>query len=809
MAILNNSNAISPSGYDINNSLRFRSSASAYLNRTPASAGNRKTWTWSAWVKLGAISLSSQKFLFSGGPTGTNNRLAICLSTSNQLCLDLYGTATVATTNVYRDPSAWYHVVIVFDTTQSTAGDRYKFYVNGTQVTSFASTYTFTQNADYPINNTVLHRIADATSGESSAYFDGYLAEVNFIDGSAKTPSDFGETDTTTGVWKPKAYTGTFGTNGFYLKFSDIATTSGSNAGLGKDFSGNTNYWTTNNISVTAGTTYDAMIDSPTNTSATVANYAVLNPLDNPSTSNSLANANLTPSTAGASGWNGIRSTMAFPTTGKWYYEVTLTSGTTNLFLGIVSKDASGVYHDHADTFAVRMSDCALRPSGATATGTKAGYAVGDVFGVAIDCSTPTIQFYKNNSLNVTYTSPTFDPAKTYFPCFMGNDTGASATHNYNFGQRPFAYTPPTGYVALNTYNLPDSTIKKGNTVMDATLYTGNGSTQTITNASAFKPDFVWVKSRSDAFDNVLIDSVRGTFTSGGNPYYGRLFSNTTAAENVVSLDTVTALNSNGFSVNSAGAGSYVNNTSSTYVGWQWQAGQGTNTSNTSGSITSTVSVNATAGFSIVTWTANNSTATIGHGLGVKPSLIIVRDRAGSSWEVYSSALGATKYLQLNSTNAAVTSSTRWNNTEPTSTVFTVTANLNYLTDSILAYCWAEIAGFSKFGSYTGGNNTGASTPNANGPFIYLGFRPKFVLIKRTSSAADWVIYDSVRGPSNANYPWLYPNSSSAEVATETVDFLSNGFKIRSESGVTMFPDGATFIYAAFAENPFKNSLAR
>ncbi len=620
------------------------------------------------------------------------------------------------------------------------------------------------------------------------------MTEVNFVDGQALAPTSFGYVNPATGVWSPLKFVGTYGTNGFYLKFSDIALTSGSNAGLGKDFSGNGNYWTTNNISVTSGITYDAMLDSPTNTSATVANYATLNPVDNPSSSNSLANANLTPSTAGASGWNGIRSTIAFPTTGKWYYEVTLTSGTTNIFLGIVSKDASGVYHDHADTFAVRMSDCALRPSGSTATGTKASYAVGDIFGVAIDCSTPTVQFYKNGSLNVTYTSPTFDPTKTYFPCFMGNDTGASATHNYNFGQRPFSYTPPSGYVALNTFNLADSTIKKGNLHMDATAYTGtNGSPTTQVISSNFQPDLLWFKKRSASYDHALIDSVRGINK--------QLYSNLTNAEGTDG-DVLAAIGSTSFTVGNSNYSNY-----GTLVAWTWKAG-GTSTVNTSGTISSNVSVNATAGFSVVTYTGNGSNSTVGHGLGVAPKMIIVKNRttgAGNgNWAVYHASLGATKYLLLNTSDAAGTSSTRWNDTAPSSTVFTVgiTGTVNDPSNNYVAYCFAEIAGFSKFTTYTGNGST-------DGPFVYLGFRPKFVMVKGDVAGVDWAISDSTRNTYNVVNARLQASLTNAEDTGDSwCDFLSNGFKIRSTNTNQNY-NGYTFIVMAFAENPFKNALAR
>jgi len=319
MAILNNSNAISSGGYDINNSLRLRSSASAYLNRTPASSGNRQIFTFSAWVKRG--SLGSAQTLLSGGATaGTGTAQFIGFDTDNTFFFSNYNVGNLQTTQVFRDPSAWYHMVIAIDTTQATAANRIKMYVNGSQITAFSSSTYPSQNTNLYININEIQTIGRA-SWSSLYLFDGYLADVNFIDGSAKTPSDFGETDTTTGSWKPKAYTGTYGTNGFYLKFSDIATTSGSNAGLGKDFSGNANYWTTNNISVTAGTTYDAMIDSPTLTSATVANYCTLNPLPYYGGYNVLSRGNLQ-FTSGNTNWMRAFATIAV-SSGKWYWEIT------------------------------------------------------------------------------------------------------------------------------------------------------------------------------------------------------------------------------------------------------------------------------------------------------------------------------------------------------------------------------------------------------------------------------------------------------------------------------------------------------
>ncbi len=247
-----------------------------------------------------------------------------------------------------------------------------------------------------------------------------------------------------------------------------------------------------------------------------------------------------------------------------------------------------------------------------------------------------------------------------------------------------------------------------------------------------------------------------------------------------------------------------------TYVGWQWQAGQGTNTTNTAGTVTSTVSVNTTAGFSIVLYTGNGGAMTMGHGLGVAPKLIILKDRdIGRPWPVYHGSLATNQYLILNTTAAAATSTSYWNNTAPTSTVFSVNGlegNVGANGEKYVAYCWAEIAGFSKFGSYTGNGS-------ADGPFIFLGFRPKFVMIKKTDSVTangNWVIIDTSRNIYNVANLLLFPNLSDAETTVTAVDLTSNGFKIRASGAVTgLNLSGSNFIYMAFAENPFKNSNAR
>jgi hypothetical protein len=334
---------------------------------------------------------------------------------------------------------------------------------------------------------------------------------------------------------------------------------------------------------------------------------------------------------------------------------------------------------------------------------------------------------------------------------------------------------------------------------MAATTYTGTGASLTVANtvgSTSFQPDLVWIKSRSAATDNKLTDSLRGVT---------KAFISNLADGETTDTQGLTAFNSNGFTV---GTNTIYNNSSATYVAWQWQAGQGSSASNTSGSITSTVSKNTTAGFSIVTYSGNSTSgATIGHGLGVTPDLMIVKRLNATLAQspnaiVYVAPLGNTKGLILDTTLAAQTAAGFWNNTSPTSSVFSVgnDANTNVTSFNYVAYCFSAVAGYSAFGSYSG-------TANADGPFVFLGFRPRFIMLKRTDTTSDWLIIDSARNTYNAAGTFLYPNLSNVEDVTDRIDFVSNGFKLRTASG----PNNAssTWIYACFAENPFRNALAR
>jgi hypothetical protein len=788
--------------YLVQRSLRFRSSATAYLSRT-FSAGSQTTWTWSAWVKRGTIGSLGRLF-----GAGTINTDGFVFQAGDQFAFGTDSTGIgLITTQVFRDPSAWYHFVVVMDTTQATAANRVKIYVNGTQITSFSTATYPAQNSTSTLNSAVVHNIGRRLQ-TGAEYFDGYITELNFIDGQALTPSSFGATNADTGVWRAKAYTGTYGTNGYYLNFADnSALTTASNVGISKDNSGNGNYWVTNNISITTGTTYDSMTDVPTLTSATAGNYCVLNSLAGGGVSATDANLTLN---QGSAAWTAISSTISV-SLGKYYFEATASNPTaatpSGIGLTITRQLGTSEYVGSfaSSSYGAVLSNIALNSysNGSAGTAVAGTYTSANIMQCAVDLDAGKIWFGQNNNWigggnPSSGTTPTF--TFTANTLLMPYFSSYSSSTYANFGQRPFINTSPSGFVALNTYNLPTSTIVQGNKWMDATTYTGTGASLSVTNAGAFKPDLVWMKGRSGATDHALYDSVRGTTID--------LVSNSTAAETTQATG-LTAFGTSGFTV---GALAKLNTSTATYVGWQWRASNATGVSNTNGSITSTVSVNASAGFSIVTYTGNNTAgATVGHGLGVAPSMIIDKCRSSGvdGWVVYHKSIGATNILNLSSTIAS-TASAAWNNTTPTSTVFSLGGGgvgTNISGGSQLAYCWAEIAGFSKFGSYTGNGST-------DGTFVYLGFRPRFVMVKNTSTAGtNWVIIDSSRDLYNLSTQQLRPNTNGAEltgtqVGNEPIDILSNGFKCRGQ-GTDGNGSANTIIYAAFAENPFKYSNAR
>ena len=789
--------------FPLQRSLRFRGANSAYLSRTPAVAGNRKTFTFSYWVKRGALA-SSQEMYFVN--SGSGNFSQISWATTNTLTVTSVNSSVaqceLITSSVYRDPAAWYHIVVSVDTTQAIASNRVKIYVNSVQITAFNTATYPSLNYDFQLNNTTSQNIGRPSTGT----LDGYLTEFNFIDGQALTPSSFGGYNSGTGVWEPRKYAGTYGTNGFYLNFQDNSAATA--AAIGKDSSGNGNNWTPNGISVTPGVTYDSMTDVPTLTSPTTANYATLNPLGGYLIGGpTLADGNLNYG-QGAAAWSSCGSTFQ-PNIGKWYFEVSSPVGASNYCAGglraVGNIGASEYAGSTSGSYGAALTSAQLTAySGGVAGGNITGtFSFATPIQIAVDFDSGKIWIGISNGTWIGGGNPVTGTTPTY--TFTANTqlipyVSAYANNVYfNSGQRPFIYTQPTGFKALNTYNLPTPTIPNGATQFAATLWTGDGADpRAINNSGSMQPDLVWIKARgsSTLSDHVLDDSVRGATKD--------LFSNLTAAEGA--NNSVRSFNTNGFSV---GNSTRVNQNSIAYVGWQWKASNAAAVTNTSGSISSQVSANPSAGFSIVTINSPGSgTFTFGHGLGVAPRMMIVKSRTTvTSWLVYHASATTTtsQYLVLNSTAATATVTNIWGTALPTSSVAGGLGNQWGLgTDNYVAYCFSEIAGYSKFGSYTGNGST-------DGPFVYLGFRPRFVLIKNSSVVSDWIVFDSARNTYNVTNSILQPNTSGAEFtgAAYNIDFTSNGFKLRNTTNANINGSGNTHIYAAFAESPFNYSLAR
>ena len=490
--------------YQISRSLRFNSADSAYLSRTFGS-GNRQIFTWSSWVKLGKVPFSAIGYSFSSRQSATDN-LGIGITTGSAIQIDgAVGGSSIqlTTTPVYRDPSAWYHIVIAVDTTQATAANRIKLYVNGVQVTVFSTSTYPSQNDNLAVNlNTAVHTIGGYNGANN--LWDGYQTECHFIDGQQLAPSSFGETNATTGVWSPIRYAGSYGTNGFYLNFSDNSGVTSTT--LGKDQAGSNN-WTPNNFSVTAGAGNDSLVDTPTpygtDTGAggeVRGNYCTLNPLSGGGSADP-TNGNLDQTVSGAA--LGADTGTFLLTTGKWYWEITSTLST---------NDAAGIGILRANLPAITFFT--TNPSGVYyyvngdkyIDGTGSAYGatwntLGTAFNIAValDVDGGTVTFYKNGASQGAITLPSNTNGWLAHSGF-GSASGSTAA-NFNFGQRPFAYTAPSGFKALVTTNLAEGTITTSGT------FTGNGSADGNT-ASSFVNDLITaLVTNGDAYVQVSFDN--------------------------------------------------------------------------------------------------------------------------------------------------------------------------------------------------------------------------------------------------------------------------------------------------------------
>jgi hypothetical protein len=630
-----------------------------------------------------------------------------------------------------------------------------------------------------------------------------------------------------------------YGTGGFRLDYnaSDLNTSGSSrtdpygsstdqpNNSIA-DASGSGNHLTkTTNIAST-----DFTSDSPENNFAT---FNALTPVNN----GSITEGNL--KYTSASSWGGSQSTFVIPSSGKWYVEFRIGSNTSNtaqLHFGI---QQSGVSNGYTVTgyYGFEINNGFFTYVNGTYSGYTSGKSAGDFLQMAIDADNGKIYYGHNNTYYVNYNTTGGDPSGGSNPSASSLDFGAtdfviivrSDRNNgvINFGQDGtfagtetaqdnadangngnFYYAPPTGFLALCSANLPDVTIGPDSTTQaddyfNTLLYSGDGnSTQDVTGVG-FQPDWTWIKERSSTSGHVVQDSNRG---------YDKFL--VPQATNAESTGVINSVLSDGFQTTNSGV---TNQSSQTYVAWNWKANGGTTSSNSDGSITSTVQASTTAGFSIVLYTGNgtnNSDVTIGHGLGVAPAWVILKSRdstSSSDWIVWHKNLSAdatytTDLLFLNSNAAENYYSDQFKSVQDTTfTIRTVDATngrVNQNTKKYVAYCFAEIEGYSKFGKYTGNGST-------DGTFVYTGFRPAWVMIKQINSTGSWVIHDNKRSPFNVIDEDLFANLTSAESDNGVdKDFLSNGFKHKaSHSAVN--GSGSTYVYMAFAEQPFKFSNAR
>ena len=801
----------------IQTSLRFDGGDSPKMTRTFGTNTSNTTKTISFWLKRSKLGSGGMQNIFCTALSGyIEGRLRI--NTDDTLQLEDRDAANGTsdgrrqTTAKLRDTSSWYHIMLVLDSTLGTEADRAKIYINGTQA-AISADRTISQNYSFSFfRGSAENYIGEGTNEGSQ--LDGYLAEINFIDGQALDPSYFGFTDPVTGIWMPKRYEGTYGNNGFYLDFSDntSATT------LGIDKSPNGNDFTLSNLG-----TIDSTKDSPSN------NYCNLNPSNTTDVTFSVNNFK------GVFGSSNARTTMGSIglKSGKWYYEVYYNSATSDaLCIGFANAEYSPTHYQGNTTDAFAKTDNVgyygagggfIYYAAGTRTSefTSEDFTAGDIIGVAADFDKNEIYFYKNGSV-VSSANPysyTFVD-KDYLPCISNLTSGGGQTFTVNFGHDSsfdgvktaqgntdengdgdFYYPVPSGFKTICSRNVSPPTspiITKPQRHFDTLLYTGTGSSN-IVEGLEFQPDLVWVKGReTTGYEHMLIDSVRGGTKS--------LITNDTDSESTHGGRSMTFY-PNGVRWNSDSGNCNANGED--YVLWCWKGG-GAAVSNSDGTITSSISVNQEAGFSIVSYTGNGTAgATVGHGLGKKPDwIILIRRDSVDNRYIYHQFMNQGSnpeqhYSELNFHAGATDSNKIHNDTAPTTSVFSLSNDnaSNGNTYPYIAYCWTEIPGYSKFGEYR------ANGVDTNGPYTHLGFRPAWVMIKSMSlSNSDWTIFDNKRNTVNPANIHLAANQSHADGSDtyEVVDFLANGFRVTGLSGSainynTSYPH---LLYMAFAEQP-------
>jgi len=835
--------------HTINNSIRMSDASNSSLQFTAGTPSSTTTWTMSVWMKKYNPSAGQAANEFFSAGTG-GSAYSFLGFTSNQYFVmenESSGTKNKNWNNrVFRDPNAWFHVVVRVNLGESTQDDRLKLYINGELLASTADGLTQTSWAYINANNVSQNWGGKSGIANGNPGCDFYLADINFTDGQSYAPTQFGESKD--GVWIPKNPSVTYGDNGYRLEFKQTGVGGASSSTIGADTSGNNNHFTDSGLAA-----HDFMPDSPTK------NWATMNPLmvgganTQVHSSAAYAEGNLQVLAGGysTSTIGGGFSSIAIPSDKKIYVEVCDT-GETEFGAGVLIQD-----HVQNNTQMSGNGSVAYYNRSVIVNGTETDYgssagagglgvarlAAGDVLGIAVDGATGKVWFHRNGtyfkSPSTNNSGTTGDPSagtneigtvtNTTAINLSGNLffflTGNSSTDNLfiNFGQDStfagnkdagsetdangeglFLYAVPTDYVCLHSGNMSDPTIgptatSNADEHFNTVLWTGNNSVPRNITGVGFSPDWIWVKDRVAANNNVLVDTVRGVSEL--------LYSNATTA-GVTGASQISAVGTDGFTI---GATTYMNEngSSNTYVGWNWLAGTAfsNDASATSvGTIDSTGQVNTEAGFSIISYTGvGGANQTVAHGLSSTPELIFLKDRDTNSnnnqWQAYHAGAGD-DYGYL-STTAAFTGAAQI--IPSGTTTFELKANLattNESGDNYIAYCFHSVEGYSKIGFYNGNNNS-------DGPFIYTGFRPAWVLFKGDTVASNWCILDNKRSPFNLADDVIQANETNAEATNlSDIDFVSNGIKIRDVVGNDT-NKSHTYLYMAFAEAPFKFANAR
>jgi hypothetical protein len=773
--------------FEIEQSLRFEAGDTAYLSQN-MSASNRKTFTISVWVKRSELNGD----IIMGRRVDGDNQWAFQFTSGDQL--DFYnqtsGSVTVRmiTNAVFRDVSAWYNIVLKVDVTTGTSANA--IYVNGVEQSLSTDT---SSNSDTYVNSAGTHYIG---AFQAAGSYDGYMADFNFIDGQALDPTSFGETKS--GIWIPKDTSGlTFGTNGFRLQF-------GNSAAIGDDTSGNTNDWTANNLVAS-----DVVLDSPTN------NWCVWSPL----TADSSAQFKEGNLEAAAADNRGVMASFNMPS-GKWYWEVRKDANSTLIGIAPDTLGTEDVPNSSGENGVFYYFDGRVFQNGSN-LGNYGSFTNGDIIGMTFDSSNREIKFYKNNSLAHTVTAAagfTYAPAISAGSAdafvqgnfgqdstFAGNTTAGGNTDGSGVGD--FKYAPPSGFLSLCSFNLPEDDMEtlKGETPADyfnIVGYVGNDpSAQSITGLG-FEPGWVWMKNNTASERHCLYDIVRGI----------NLRQSTNAS--LVDGDTgaVSSFDADGWTL-AADNATRENTNGENYVAWSWKLG-GSPANNTDGTVTSSVSAGSTNSdrkwVSVVTYTGTGATGTYGHGLSAAPKLIWTKCRndATPEWAVFATGLGTGKYLELNNSSAPVTDANIYTSVDATTIGLGAENHADSPTntsgDTYVSYCWTDSEGLCKSGTYTG------NSQDPNGTFVYTGFRPRYLWIRSISSARDGLIVDTFRSPINPNSLLLRTNTTQASSTDTTMalDILSNGFKLRDNT-VTINNSSNDYVYLAIAEQPFKYANAR